>query len=375
MAKISKSVREKRKDFSKTKLKVGKSKQLPTNHTDTSFRSKAVVLPKQSVTRDPGLKDSESLQHYLALLSHKSGEIRKDALQQLTSYLNTTPPTISTTVTPLLKVISPLVIDDTSSVRRLLLELFNSVLIRLPQQVLKSHRNLLLLYISSAMTHISPSIRADSTRFLAWTMAHAETTDLIINTQLTKFLDTFATLFGWTSQGASSVSNVALLSHLNVFNSLLHGALNQVSHEINESVTITVPISSNQEIFIAHQTTLALLKPCESLNLFAPESAQADADLSNYHIVEPHLVHLVTYLANRFTDSVNGDRSLCIPILELFVTLTKSVDVQNHIAKELKSVLRKVQNGIETIQESDNSRTFGQASLLALWRSIQDNME
>lgn len=41
--------KEKQKDFAKAKLKVGKTAQKPDNYTDTSFKSKTISLPNQSI--------------------------------------------------------------------------------------------------------------------------------------------------------------------------------------------------------------------------------------------------------------------------------------------------------------------------------------
>lgn len=44
MGSSDKKKKEKKKDFQKPKLKVGKAKQKAANFTDTSFRSKGIVF-------------------------------------------------------------------------------------------------------------------------------------------------------------------------------------------------------------------------------------------------------------------------------------------------------------------------------------------
>ncbi|KAI9744343.1 MAG: rRNA processing protein, partial [Chaenotheca gracillima] len=68
MGSSAKKKKEKRKDFQKPKLKVGKAKPKAANFTDTSFRSKGIVLKQQSLsTVAPTFQAQFS--HHLSLLS------------------------------------------------------------------------------------------------------------------------------------------------------------------------------------------------------------------------------------------------------------------------------------------------------------------
>lgn len=368
MAKVSKSVREKRKDFAKTKLKVGKSKQLPANHTDTTFRTKAVVLPKQSVTQEATVKEARSISHYLALLSHKSGDIRRDALQQLTAHLTAHPPHLSTIITPILQAISPLIIDDTSSVRAALLELFRSVLRKLPGRVLNAHTDHLLLYISSAMTHISPSIRADSTRFLEWSIAHMSAAETIVTKQFEKFLNNFSTLLGWTGQNTMLSNGKALANHLNVFSILLAQALNAAPGQAQEVTEFVVPFMLDQDFYIAHRGTDRLNQSCQTLDLFHRDTPGQGADVTNFDLLAPHMTGLAQYLSNKFTDSANADGQLCLPVLKVVSTLFLCPQAQT--SKPIASVVAKIARSFDNLQESAGSSM--PQGLIGEWRVIQD---
>ncbi|BFZ57590.1 rRNA processing protein [Savitreella phatthalungensis] len=231
MAKVSKSVKEKRKDFAKTKLKVGKTKAAPSNATDTSFRAKAIALPKQSVTVEAATKQSARFDHLLALIGHRSADTRKDALQQLSGLLasgggSRSLDTLS--VAAVLRRVSPLACDDTRSVRSACLDLLTNLSIS--SSAWSAHLKPFLLHVDGAMTHISPSIRADSTKFLKIALDRTRTTTPpLAVTALPHLLDKFAKLLGWpttpTHQTSPSASTTVLTHHLTVLHDLLETAL------------------------------------------------------------------------------------------------------------------------------------------------------
>ncbi|KAG0637437.1 Rix1 complex component [Tuber brumale] len=173
MGASAKRKREKQKDFQKPKLKVGKAKAKADNFTNTSFKSKAITLATQSLhTSAPST--TYLFTHHLSLLTHHSATTRKESLSYLKTHLpaarsataSTTPnaicnlPTTSSLVSSLL----PLILDPSTSVRAQLLAL----LTLLPHTHLTLHTRKILLFVNSAMTHISSDIRADSTKFLDW---------------------------------------------------------------------------------------------------------------------------------------------------------------------------------------------------------------
>ncbi|KAJ3498984.1 hypothetical protein NLG97_g689 [Lecanicillium saksenae] len=92
MGSSMKKKKEKAKDFQKTKLKVGKTKAKASNFTDTSFKSKAIVMGHQSLsTEAPDVV--QQFKHNLSLASSsRSDKQRKDALAYLTSQLALEPP-------------------------------------------------------------------------------------------------------------------------------------------------------------------------------------------------------------------------------------------------------------------------------------------
>ncbi|KAK6519480.1 hypothetical protein TWF281_003314 [Arthrobotrys megalospora] len=176
MGSSSKKKKEKQKDFAKPKLKVGKTKPKADNHTSTSFKAKAIVVGHQSLNAAAPTVQTQ-LKHNLTLLNHHAYTTRRDSLAHIASVLSSSSasnPPISYAL--LLPALAPLILDSTGPVRTQLLTLLNNLTkpkdLRqdaiIPVDSIRMHTPRFLLYIHSAMTHISADIRADSTNFLAW---------------------------------------------------------------------------------------------------------------------------------------------------------------------------------------------------------------
>ncbi|KAF8250438.1 hypothetical protein K440DRAFT_493618, partial [Wilcoxina mikolae CBS 423.85] len=159
MTSSNKKKRAKAATFTKAKLRVGKTPQKPANHTDTSFKSRTIVLATQSLSLRAPETTSQFL-HHLSLLSHHASQTRKDSLSFLTTHLRhiTIP---SATILPKL---APLILDPNDAVRTQLLVLLKEFR---PAEA-RLQMPLLMLHVWSAMSHIEPDVRRDSTGFLGW---------------------------------------------------------------------------------------------------------------------------------------------------------------------------------------------------------------
>lgn len=162
MGSSSKKKREKKKDFQKPKLKVGKTKPKPSNFTDTSFKSKAIFLQQQLTENEPN--STERFKHYMSLATSRSDTQRRDALSYLTGQLSTSPPTNLVGTPTLLSKFLPLMSDASGSVRKQLLKLLQAI----PADEVKPHVEKVILYIRGALTHISQEIKDDGLNYMDW---------------------------------------------------------------------------------------------------------------------------------------------------------------------------------------------------------------
>ncbi|KAN0063503.1 rRNA processing protein [Thecaphora frezii] len=169
MPKASKS-KAKHADFQKTKLKLGKGKQQPNNATDTSFRSRTIALPQQSINKDKSgrLVTSRNLgvTDLAQQLRHYGAGVRKEAINGIREILTLHPVLISTAVGQLIPDICRVIGDDDPAVRKNLVSLLAWYLPQIPAPLLAPYLNALLLFTASALSHIYPEVRLDAVRIL-----------------------------------------------------------------------------------------------------------------------------------------------------------------------------------------------------------------
>lgn len=233
---------EKKKDFHKTKLKVGKTAAKPANYTDTSFRSKTISLPNQGLA-----KRQEDLTHQLALTKHHSSSTRKEVLGYIATHLPSNPAAYK----DIIGSITPLITDQSNGVRTEAVALLKACALAQPG-LLELHIRLLALFVHSSMSHIVPEVRNSSTKFLEVLIAHAS--QPLIASYFTKTLKSFFTLMAWTlvldkkavlmaittSVAVGGSAKKARIGHLAVLRQLLEVAL--FAPEVAES-TAAEPVS------------------------------------------------------------------------------------------------------------------------------------
>ncbi|PPQ64424.1 hypothetical protein CVT26_002131 [Gymnopilus dilepis] len=187
MPKSSKRKKEKVADFSKAKLKLGKGKAPASNAIDTSFKARSIALPSQSIAiekdaSEPVTKRQLTFGDLLSNLKHYNAGTRKDALLGLRELLDSNWDMVDSCLTPLLNALVRIISDEVcanaisfqqttqatqdASVRKQLLWLLAWLLPRIPSDDLVPHSSLLLLFTTSAQTHIFPEIRIDAVRSL-----------------------------------------------------------------------------------------------------------------------------------------------------------------------------------------------------------------
>ncbi|CAN6627942.1 pre-rRNA-processing protein Ipi1p [Trichomonascus vanleenenianus] len=196
---VSKKAKEKRKDFQKTKLKVGKAKPLASNITNTSFVAKSIYLPQQSVAVSS--TDEKDFAKHLALCKHHSATTRKEALVHIQTNMNAYH---ERNMKAVLNAIAPLVRDESQSVRDTLLEVLKSFS---PESIIP-HASILTLHVHSAMTYLQPEIRAQSTQFLDYLVNTVP--EQISRQAFVKTLACFFPLLGWPLERAQD-SNKPIL--------------------------------------------------------------------------------------------------------------------------------------------------------------------
>lgn len=155
MGSSAKKKKEKKKDFQKPKLRVGKTIPKAANSTSTSFKAKQILVNQQINVNAPSLRDQ--FLHHVSLLSSRSDSQRKESVSYLTSTLqNEIRGNFSfLPMKDFLEKIMPLLLDSNSGVRTEMAKLFQA----LPRTEIGDYAEPILPYVRAGMTHLSHDIR------------------------------------------------------------------------------------------------------------------------------------------------------------------------------------------------------------------------
>lgn len=173
MTKNHKHSKRLKSEKAKIKLKSKKSiSQLPKglNITDASFKIKKILIREQLQHRDETEVLSThklNIKDLLTRLRHHNSTIREETLRQLKDILLRYPPKVLLSqLNSLLRGVAALSLDREKDVRRDSLHALNLILGPISNEQITPYCNILISYLSCAMTHIDSRIKEDSLLFL-----------------------------------------------------------------------------------------------------------------------------------------------------------------------------------------------------------------
>ncbi|KAI5303304.1 hypothetical protein KEM56_007695 [Ascosphaera pollenicola] len=203
MGSSQKRKNEKKKDFQKQKLKVGKTKPKPANYTDTSFRAKSIVLNQQSLSSSAPSFNAQ-FAHSVSLLGSKSDTQRRESLAHLTTSISARPvdSPLPQPVSVMMPSLLPLVLDGSKNVRAQLLKLLKTF----PVNELEGHAAQLLPYIRAGMTHLAADVRMSSIELISWLISVLGNEVVSCAGGWIKTLNCFLALLGWHTDESSKWS-------------------------------------------------------------------------------------------------------------------------------------------------------------------------
>ncbi|KAF9127172.1 hypothetical protein BGW39_006069 [Mortierella sp. 14UC] len=222
----SKRKKEKNADFKKTKLKVGKTKAVADSFTDTSFKSRAISLPSQSISHDKTalLTNSRNVTfaELMTQLKHYSPGTRKDALFGLRDLFHRHPHLLPLHLGVLVNTVVRLLIDDSGVVRKALQNFLGEFIPMLHARDIHPFLPLLIVYTCSAMTHILDDIREDALKFMdLWVAAGGQ---VVVNGFWDKIIPNYVSLLTSDSNATNSSKNASAMSFTASANSGMVGA-------------------------------------------------------------------------------------------------------------------------------------------------------
>ncbi|KAF7310992.1 Ipi1-N domain-containing protein [Mycena chlorophos] len=284
MPKSAKKRKDKAADFSKAKLKLGKGKQQPSNAIDTSFKARSIALPSQSIAKHadtavPTTKRRLSLDDLILHLKHYSAATRKDALFGLREILDAHPHLLDMSLPTIIASTARIIGDEDASVRKSLLDFFSWLFPRVALDDLAPHSTTLLLFTTSAQTHIFPEIRVDAIRLLNIYLEYIPA----------------AIVAGWDRESATG--HQVLQGYLGILNA--GTSFGDAEGPMKATSTASVVLTAASKLvvlqslsrFLRHATSSSVNSPSNDIDTWylASSFATRDAYLAFDNLVKPRL--------------------------------------------------------------------------------------
>ncbi|CAK9180770.1 unnamed protein product [Ilex paraguariensis] len=157
-------------DFKKIKRKIGRKLPPPKNATNTEIKSKAIILPEQSVASEKaGLAVSKkglTLKELLQQTSHHNAKVRKDALTGIRDIFLKYPAELKLHKLAVIEKLRERISDEDKLVRETLYQLLKAVIFPgCKEESQGPFISLMMAYIFNAMTHLAIDVRLMAFKF------------------------------------------------------------------------------------------------------------------------------------------------------------------------------------------------------------------
>nr|GEX73374.1 testis-expressed sequence 10 protein-like [Tanacetum cinerariifolium] len=164
-------------DFKKIKRKIGRKLPPPKNTTNTQVKSKAIVLPEQSLASEKtGLAVSKkglTLKELLQQTSHHNAKVRRDALIGIRDIFLKHPAELKTQRLSVIEKLRERMSDEDKIVRETLYELLKTVIFpACKEENQGTFISLMMAYVFNAMTHLSIDVRLMAFKFFDLVVRH-----------------------------------------------------------------------------------------------------------------------------------------------------------------------------------------------------------
>ncbi|XP_031497298.1 uncharacterized protein LOC116262258 isoform X2 [Nymphaea colorata] len=175
-SRVSLSKKPKGVDFKKVRRKIGRKLPPPNNATNTQIKSKAIVLPEQSLASNKeGLllnSKGKSLTELLMQTKHFNRKNRTDALMGLRDLSLHHLGELKLHTAVIVETLSLLISDPDKGVREMLHSFLLTIFRGLKEDIKTPIISRMMLHIFNAMTHLQPDIRLMALKFLDLIVQH-----------------------------------------------------------------------------------------------------------------------------------------------------------------------------------------------------------
>ncbi|CAA7396006.1 unnamed protein product [Spirodela intermedia] len=157
-------------DFKKIKRKIGRKLPPPKNATNTQIKSKAIVLPEQSmVSERTGMAVNSrglTLKELLQQTSHHNAKTRKVALTGTRDLLIKHPSELKLHKVAVIEKLRERICDSDKAVREVLYNVLKTVIFpHIKEEITAPVISLMMAYVFNAMTHLAIDIRVMGFKF------------------------------------------------------------------------------------------------------------------------------------------------------------------------------------------------------------------
>lgn len=159
----SKKKKQKVADFQKVKLKVGKTKPVGTNVTNTAFRTSTINIGAQlESSNEPVNRKKLSLKDLLNQINHYNINIRHEALNGLRDLFQMHPNLLNSQLSVWLSKVLGKITDVDSSVRHALLLCLDHAFSELSEVEVSPFFKIIITHICCGLTHINENVQLDA---------------------------------------------------------------------------------------------------------------------------------------------------------------------------------------------------------------------
>lgn len=164
-------------DFKKIKRKIGRKLPPPKNTTNTEVKSKAIILPEQSVASEKaGLAVSKkglTLKELLQQTSHHNAKVRRDALIGIRDIFLKHPAELKMHRLSVIEKLRERMSDEDKLVRETLYQLLKAVIFPgCKEDNQGTFISLMMAYVFNAMTHLTIDVRLMAFKFFDLVVQH-----------------------------------------------------------------------------------------------------------------------------------------------------------------------------------------------------------
>lgn len=164
-------------DFKKIKRKIGRKLPPPKNTTNTEVKSKAIILPEQSLASEKGglavSKKGLTLKELLQQTSHHNAKVRRDALMGMRDIFLKHPPELKMQRLSVIEKLRERMTDEDKIVRETLYQLLKAVIFPACKEDNQgTFISLMMAYVFNAMTHLAFDVRLMAFKFFDLVVQH-----------------------------------------------------------------------------------------------------------------------------------------------------------------------------------------------------------